>query len=114
MKTAASGEVRVHPSSLELLEKSSDLKMSFNKRTGVFKGTMKISFERGYVKGKFTGVVLPGWHDCGCEGPPDPADPFGIDVSQPFARGAVWFSDTLNGAAATRGAVVTIDEYEED
>ena len=114
VKTAASGEVRVHPSSLELLEKSSDLKMSFNKRTGVFKGTMKISFERGYVKGKFTGVVLPGWHDCGCEGPPDPADPFGIDVSQPFARGAVWFSDTLNGAAATRGAVVTIDEYEED
>lgn len=114
VKTVASGEVRVHPSSLELLEKSSDLKMSFNKRTGVFKGTMKISFERGYVKGKFAGVVLPGWHDCGCEGPPDPADPFGIDVSQPFARGAVWFSDTLNGAAATRGAVVTIDEYEED
>ena len=114
VKSAASGEVRVHPSSLELLDKSSSLKMSFNNRTGVFKGTMKISFERGYVKGKFTGVVLPGWHDCGCEGPSDPSDPFGIDVSQPFARGAVWFSDTLNGATATRGAVVTIDEYEED
>ena len=111
---ASTGEVKVLPNELRLAERNPDLKMTFNKSLGVFKGTMNVYFERGSVKAKFAGVVLPGWHDCGCEGPSDPADPFGIDASQPFGRGALWFADELNGLSAKRGFAVVIDESEDD
>ena len=107
--TAPSGDVQVTTDKISLVERTPDLKISFTKATGIFKGSMKVAMASGAVTAKFAGVVIPGWHDCNCS-PQDFSDPFHIDVSQPFAVGAAWFADTEGGASAKRGFTVKIDE----
>lgn len=101
--------VFVSSDSLGLNGKNADLKLKFSMKTGVVSGSMKIAFPGKTVTGKYKGVVIPGWHDCHCE-LPDPADPYRIDVSQPFAAGALWFSDKVGGRKVFRGFPVVIDE----
>lgn len=104
-----SGDVLVLPDALRLTEKDPDLKLTFSNSKGVFGGSMKLLFGARRVSAKFKGVVVPGWHDCHCE-VPNPEDPFAIDLSQPFAVGALWFSDKVGGKAVKRGFAVKIDE----
>ncbi|MBQ6008078.1 MAG: hypothetical protein IJL17_06035 [Kiritimatiellae bacterium] len=107
--SAPSVGVQVTADTIKLAGKSSDVKLSFSKAKGVFKGSMKVTFASGAKTVKFAGVAIPGWHDCGCA-PIDASDPFHVDVSRPFAVGAAWFADRTGGAAATRGFTVKIDE----
>ena len=108
---AVEGEVSVLPNAIKLSEKVKGLKLSFAKSTGVFKGSMSVKFAAKTLNAKFQGVVLPGWHDCGCEGPTDD-QPFGIDVSLPFSLGAAWISDKVDGMSVKRGFPVKIDVKE--
>lgn len=98
-------DVVVKANKLVLAARSSTVKMSFLQASGVFRGTMMVTFANGNKRVKFAGVVIPGWHDCGCE-PIDVSDPFHIDVSQPFALGTAWFND----GGSPRGFTVKIDE----
>ncbi len=107
--SAPSGGVEVTTDKISLVERMPELKISFVKATGMFKGSMKVAMSSGSVTAKFAGVVIPGWHDCNCS-PQDLSDPFHIDVSQPFAVGAAWFADTEGGISAKRGFMVKIDE----
>lgn len=102
-------DVIVLPDNLKLEGGQGDVKMKFLMKTGVFSGSMKLAFSGKKVTAKYKGVVIPGWHDCFCE-LPDPSDPYRIDVSQPFAVGAVWFSDKVGGKSVKRGFLVKIDE----
>lgn len=102
-------DVIVLPDNLKLEGGNGDVKMKFSMKTGVFSGSMKIDFSAKKVTAKYKGVVIPGWHDCHCE-PPNPSDPYRIDVSQPFAVGAAWFSDKVGGKSVKRGFQVKIDE----
>ena len=106
---APKADVIVYADNLKLSEKSTELKMKFSMMTGVFSGTMKVAFVGKTVSAKFKGVVIPGWHDCFCE-IPDPSDPYRIDVSQPFAVGAAWYADKINGKVVNRGFPIKIDE----
>ena len=107
--SSPTADVTVTADRLTLATGASDVKMTFAKATGVFKGSMKVAFESGAATVKFAGVVIPGWHDCGCA-PIDTSDPFRIDASQPFAIGTAWFADSEGGVAAKRGFTVKIDE----
>ena len=74
-------------------------RMSFTKRTGFFRGSLRIPFATSGGKSKnvsaqFAGVLLPGWVggercDLGC-GPVDEDLP-----SKPFGMGTYWFKDFL-------------------
>lgn len=107
--SAPIADVKVTADKMALVERSSDVKMSFSKANGIFKGSMDVAFASGTKSVKFAGVVIPGWHDCGCA-PIDMSDPFHIDGSQPFAIGAAWFADSVGGVSTTRGFTVKIDE----
>ena len=102
-------DVIVLSDNLKLEDGRGNVKMKFSMRTGVFSGSMKLDFSGKRVTAKYKGVVIPGWHDCSCE-QPDPSDPYRIDVSQPFAVGAAWFSDKIGGKSGKRGFQVKIDE----
>ena len=100
--------VTVMADRLLLAGKSRDIKFTFSRANGTFKGSMKVMFAAGTKTVNFSGVVIPGWHDCGCA-PIDISDPFHIDESQPFAIGAGWFADSEGGGETTRGFTVKID-----
>ena len=102
-------DVVVLPDKLKLEDGQKNVRMKFSMKTGVFAGSMKLDFSGKKVTAKYRGVVIPGWHDCFCE-LPDPGDPYRIDVSQPFAVGALWFSDKVGGKSVKRGFQVKIDE----
>jgi hypothetical protein len=68
---------------------------SFTKATGLFSGTFRLNFaSRAGVSGKYAGVLLPAWTDCGCGGEPIKEMPFGM--------GASWFTDQAFISGATR------------
>lgn len=83
-------------------------RLSFSRRTGIFRGTFRIPFvdptgRAKRVLARYEGVVLPGWVGgdgcdlgCGEEVPEAPVRPFGA--------GAYWFRDLapLDGAAGPR------------
>ena len=69
-------------------------KFSFNHKTGVFSGKTK--------KGKFKGVIVPGWYencDCG-EGVPE----------FPFGSGTLWRKEKSGGKSITVSEQISIDE----
>ncbi len=79
-----------------VLESSIDdplnVKLSFDKRTGVVKGSLKVKLDGGKDKTAFyEGVVVPGWSaaDCGC-GEEDSQVP-----QLPFVIGSYWYSDVV-------------------
>ena len=102
-------DVTVSANNMLLAGRFPDVNMKFSKANGIFKGSMTVTFASGSKKVKFGGVVIPGWHDCGCSDI-DASDPFHIDVSQPFAVGTAWFPDSVGGVATPRGFMVKIDE----
>ena len=106
---APKADVKVTSNAISLAERSSDVKLNFSKASGMFKGSMKVTFASGSKTVKFAGVAIPGWHDCSCS-PIDVSDPFHIDESQPFAIGTAWFADSEGGLATSRGFTVKIDE----
>lgn len=112
LTSSPTAEVTVANNGLSLTEKNSDVKLKFTASTGLISGSMKVFFGSKKVTAKFKGVVLPGWHDCGCE-MPNPDDPFMIDKSLPFAAGAAWFQDSVNGVKVKRGFTVAIDGLDE-
>lgn len=68
---------------------------SFTKATGIFSGTFRMNFaSRAGVYGKYAGVLLPAWTDCGCGGEPIKEMPFGM--------GASWFTDQAFISGGTR------------
>lgn len=101
--------VTVYADNLKLDAKYPDVKMKFSMKTGVVSGSLKLAFAEKTVTAKYKGVVIPGWHDCQCE-TPDPSDPYRIDMSQPFAVGAAWFTDKVDKKSVKRGFAVKIDE----
>jgi hypothetical protein len=69
--------------------------LSFTKATGLFSGTFRMNFAtRAGVSGRYAGVLLPAWTDCGCGGEPIKEMPFGL--------GASWFTDQAFISGATR------------
>ena len=102
-------DVTVLANNMSLAVRLPDVNMKFSKANRVFKGSIIVTFSSGSKKVKFGGVVIPGWHDCGCS-VIDVSDPFHIDVSQPFAVGAAWFADSVGGVSTSRGFKVKIDE----
>lgn len=88
--------------------------IGYNKTTGVITGKVPLKFEltttssscktttrTSTVSATMTGVVLPGWIDCGCEPVPPPERPFG--------SGSLIFSDKVDGKSMTRGFYFEID-----
>lgn len=105
--SAPSGEVKISSDGISLASGTSDIKLSFAKDTGMFKGSIKLVFDAGATTAKFAGVVVPGWHgSVGADG----SDPYSIDVSRPFAMGAVFFSDVDGGLSVKRHFMVKIGE----
>ena len=88
-----SGEVVISAGGISLAAPVADLKLSFAKNTGVYKGSMKVTFASGAATAKFSGVIVPGY--------------------KPFAVGAAYFADVADGASAQRGFAVMIDERSE-
>ena len=70
-------------------------RLSFNRSTGVFKGTFRIPFEgaggASRVAAKYEGVLLPGWTRENCQCGDDELD---LPL-KPFGIGAYWFKDRL-------------------
>ena len=88
--SAPSAAVSAAGGKLALVERSKELKLTFAKATGEFKGSMRVSFEGGQTVAKFSGVLLAG----------------GLG---PSALGTAWFSDVEGGVPAKRGFDVTIE-----
>ncbi len=71
---------------------------SFTKATGLFSGTFRMNFAtRAGVSGRYAGVLLPAWTDCGCGGEPIKEIPFGL--------GASWFTDQARIGGLLRSPV---------
>ena len=94
---APSGKVAMTMADISIVEKVPDLTFKFHRATGVFSGKIKLAFAAGGKShAKYKGVLIPGWHDCGCT-PEDLAasTPFNIENSypdaDPFALGGVWY-----------------------
>ena len=88
--SAPSDDVVVSASGLATASRSADLKLAFVKGTGVFRGSMKVTFASGAATAKFSGVVVPGY--------------------KPFAVGAAYFADMDGGVSVQRGFAVEIGE----
>lgn len=69
------------------VSESRDLRLQFNRKTGVISGAVQIPFETGDVRANYRGVVLPGWTGCGCHDE---------DLDLPFFFGAAWFADKVD------------------
>lgn len=68
------------------------VKLSFDKRTGVVKGSFKVKLDDGKVKtATYEGVVVPGWSaaDCGCGEGDSPV------LQLPFVIGSYWYSGII-------------------
>ena len=88
--SAPSDDVVVSASGLATASRSADLKLAFVNGTGVFRGSMKVTFASGAATAKFSGVVVPGY--------------------KPFAVGAAYFADMDGGVSVQRGFAVEIGE----
>lgn len=85
------------------LDKTAGHTFSFNARTGVFKGTARVSFDGGRtVTGAFSGVLTPGWVlPCAC----------GIVAPErPFGSGMLHFRDVVEGRSVMRSIPVELDK----
>lgn len=94
------------------IENSKAIKLSFSRKDGMIKGSGMVTFEGGDVKVTIVGAVIPGWYDCGCEDQ-DPADPFKIETSMPFATGAAYFRDSIQGRSVKRSFVFNLGVKDE-
>ena len=90
VQTVPSAAVTAIGGKLALAAKSPDVKMTFSKNTGEFKGSMKVAFASGNATVKFSGVLV-------------------ADGAHPFALGTAWFSDAIGGSAVKRGFDVKMD-----
>lgn len=74
---------------------------SFVKATGVISGSATILFENGRrLTGVWSGVLLPGWIDCGCSAEPQ--------TERPFASGTLYFTDRIGNRTVRRGVPIDI------
>jgi hypothetical protein len=72
-------------------------------RTGLVAGSIPVMFADGStVKASFSGVLLPGWFDCGCSDSSAPV------INRPFVSGTAVFSDSVSGKAVKRGFAVNL------
>lgn len=72
-------------------------------RTGLVAGSIPVMFADGStVKASFSGVLLPGWFDCGCSDSSVPV------INRPFVSGTAVFSDSVSGKAVKRGFAVNL------
>ena len=97
------GEVKATARTLALA-KQPGLSFSFNPRTGVFRGTSRISFGGlRVVNGSYTGVIAPGWVlPCAC----------GLSAPEmPFGGGTLCFRDVIEGRSAVRSVPLSLDKY---
>ena len=76
-------------------------KFKFIRKTGIFSGKANAVVEGGTtVSGKFEGVLLPGWIDCGC----------GNDiVVLPFGSGTFYWKQKINGKSVIQSCPVHIN-----
>ena len=109
--------VSVSPSKIVLADKSTSVKFSLNRNTGVFTGKTSLTFENGAGNSKSRnrsrgrtascyGIVLPGWYsDCSCSEDDDTLIP---RENLPFGIGFCVFSDKIGGVSVKRSFVVGI------
>ena len=90
LSAVPAADVTVTAEGMSLAAKSQDIKLSFMRNTGVFKGSAKLAFASGSVAAKLAGVVV-------------------LDGAQPLAVGAAYFPDTAGGKATKRGFTVKIE-----
>ncbi len=99
--------VGVFGSQMSLSARHSDLRFTYRKADGTFKGTAMFRHGEKTVNGRFSGVVIPGWYDCGCE-LPDSQDQFAIVETMPFAIGAALMRIKVDGISVRRSLPVMI------
>ena len=108
------GRVVVGDSSVVLSGEQRGLSLSFQKKTGVLRGTMTFSRGRMRRTATYHGVLIPGWHDCGCT-PADlnPSTPFYIENAypnaDPFALGSACFKRRGEAGTESHSILVKID-----
>ncbi len=85
------------------VENKNDLKytLKLKKSTGIVSGKVPVLFADGTKKSlTYKGVLLPRWHDCGCSDMPV--------LERPFASGAAYYSDKVDGDSEKRGFAVDV------
>lgn len=89
----------IAPTDLKPVSETTGMVFTFKYKTGQITGGTRLNFtNKQNVRGKFYGVVLPGWFDCGCVADTDELIP---SQNIPFAMGACVFSDRINGKATS-------------
>ena len=81
---------------------------SFNRTTGIFKGTSSLAFEKkGKVTASYTGIILPGWFtECDCGEDDDTL----IQLEAlPFGLGYCIFSDKANRKTVKRSFYIGLE-----
>ncbi len=85
------------------LDRTPGFTFSFSARTGVFRGSARLSFDGGRtMSASYRGVVAPGWVlpcECGISAP-----------ERPFGFGTLVFRDIVGGRAAMRSLPVSVDK----
>ena len=104
---AARELVVVTANKIALAQRSSQISLTLNKRTGVFSGSAYVGGAIGRVRAQYKGVLLPGWHDCGCY------DFEGEFIERPLGAGTIYFTDKVGNLSVKRGLPVTIGLPEE-
>lgn len=88
------------------MDRTTGLSFSFNRQTGAFSGTGRLTFDSGkVVSGSYRGVVVPGW--VGAESCCGAATYLGPEL--PFGRGVFYFRDVVGGKTVTRSLPVVLD-----
>lgn len=87
------------------------LALSFSKRNGIFRGTMRLPFARpdqtSVIGAGYTGVLLPGWYGPACE--TGCADNEGELPHKPFGMGAYWFRDKCTVEKNSREVLIPVN-----
>jgi hypothetical protein len=76
----------VSASGKNISSESAEVKLTFDKSTGMVSGSFALPFAEKNVNAKYRAVVLPGWTGCGCEDR--------IDLPYLFI-GSCWFDDVF-------------------
>ena len=110
--------VNVSSQKAALAEKSSAVKFSLNRNTGLFSGKTSLTFENGQdgnvrpraksktVTASYYGIVLPDWYsDCSCSEDDDTLIP---RENLPFGIGFCVFSDRVGRTSVKRSFAVGI------
>ena len=104
----AGAKLKVEGRKISSVGRTKGFTFSFNRATGIFKGTTSLAFEKkSKVSATYTGIILPGWFtECDCGEDDDTL----IQLEAlPFGLGHCVFSDKVNRKTVKRSFVVGLE-----